>query len=109
MKKTVWEHECNSWYKANSVSGKVSALWPGSTLHYLEAIAEPRYDDWEITYKGNRFAWLGNGFSQTEVDKTADLSYYIRNQDDSPLLGRRKALQAMNRSGTDNRDAGSFF
>ncbi|KAG6877424.1 hypothetical protein C0993_007592 [Termitomyces sp. T159_Od127] len=109
MKKTVWEHDCNSWYKANSVSGKVSALWPGSTLHYLEAIADPRYDDWEITYKGNRFAWLGNGFSQTEVDETADLAYYIRERDDSPLLGRRKALQAMNRSGTGKRDAGSFF
>ncbi|KAG5725051.1 putative sterigmatocystin biosynthesis monooxygenase stcW [Termitomyces sp. T112] len=110
MKKTVWEHDCKSWYKANSVSGKVSALWPGSTLHYLEAIADPRYDDWEITYKGNRFAWLGNGYSQTEVDKTADLSYYIRNEDDSPLLGRRKALQVVNKSGTVfEREARSFL
>ncbi|KAG6878270.1 hypothetical protein C0992_008328 [Termitomyces sp. T32_za158] len=109
MKKTVWEHDCNSWYKANSVSGKVSALWPGSTLHYLEAIADPRYDDWEITYKGNRFAWLGNGYSQTEVDETADLAYYIRNQDESPLLGRRKALQAVSKSGTNERNIRSFF
>ncbi|KAG6850658.1 hypothetical protein H0H93_010386 [Arthromyces matolae] len=95
MKNTVWEHDCRSWYKANSVSGKVSALWPGSTLHYMEAIADPRYDDWEITYKGNRFAWLGNGLSQTEVDETADLSYYIRNHDDSPFLSRGKALQQL--------------
>jgi len=76
MKGTVWEHDCRSWYKAKSVSGKVSALWPGSTLHCLEAIADPRYEDWEITYQGNRFAWLGNGFSQTEMDMTADWSYY---------------------------------
>ncbi|KAG6908883.1 hypothetical protein DXG01_002861 [Tephrocybe rancida] len=100
MKGTVWEHDCRSWYKANSVSGKVSALWCGSTLHYMEAIGEPRYDDWDIKYQGNRFAWLGNGFSQTEVDDTADWAYYIRDHDDSPFLGRRKALQVMNKSGT---------
>ncbi|KAG6831614.1 hypothetical protein H0H87_004676 [Tephrocybe sp. NHM501043] len=104
MQGTVWEHNCRSWYKANSVSGKVTALWPGSTLHYMEAIAEPRYDDWEITYKGNRFAWLGNGFSQTEMDMTADWAYYVRDKDDSPYLGRRKALQAMNKSGTVTRE-----
>ena len=25
-------------------------------------------DDWEVKYNGNRFAWLGNGYSQTELD-----------------------------------------
>ncbi|KAG6840576.1 hypothetical protein C0991_005765 [Blastosporella zonata] len=109
MKGTVWEHDCRSWYKANSVTGKVTALWPGSTLHYMEAIAEPRYDDWEITYKGNRFAWLGDGFSQTELDETADLAYYVRNEDDSPYLGRRKALEVMNKSGTVTREANTRF
>ncbi|KAF8075136.1 hypothetical protein FPV67DRAFT_1559695 [Lyophyllum atratum] len=104
MKGTVWEHDCRSWYKSNSSSGKVSALWPGSTLHYLEAIADPRYEDWNIRYKGNRFAWLGNGFSQTELDATADWSYYVRDQDDSPFLGRKKALKAINTSGTIKRD-----
>jgi hypothetical protein len=64
---------------------------------------ETRYDDWDvsrtlilvypnvqlltspqITYRGNRFAWLGNGYSQTELDPTCDLGYYIRFEDDSP-------------------------
>ncbi|KAF9469451.1 FAD/NAD(P)-binding domain-containing protein [Collybia nuda] len=103
MKTTVWEHSCRSWYKSNSVTGKVTALWPGSTLHYLEAIAEPRYEDWVISYKGNRFSWLGNGFSQTESDPTADWSYYIRYHDDSPFTGRKKALQVLNKAGTIDR------
>ncbi|KAG6840956.1 hypothetical protein C0991_003016 [Blastosporella zonata] len=100
MKTTVWDHNCRSWYKTNSVSGKVTAVWAGSSLHYLEAISEPRYDDWEITYQGNRFAWLGNGFSQTEMDLTADWAYYLKTRDDSPFLGRRKALEVKNGSGT---------
>ncbi|KAG6811880.1 hypothetical protein H0H92_005406 [Tricholoma furcatifolium] len=107
MKDTVWEHDCRSWYKANSVSGKVSALWPGSTLHYMEAIGDPRYEDWEIKYKGNRFAWMGNGLSQTEVDGRADLSYYIRGSDDSVFLGRRKAMSVVNKSGTVDRGNGA--
>lgn len=49
MQKTVWRENCRSWYKSNSVSGRISALWPGSTLHYLEAMKEPRFDDWEVS------------------------------------------------------------
>ncbi len=56
MKSTVWESGCRSWYKSGSISGKVTALWPGSTLHYLESIADPRYEDWDFKYIGNRFA-----------------------------------------------------
>lgn len=32
-----------------------------------------RYEDYEITYKtGNRFAFMGNGYSQTEMDDNGD-------------------------------------
>ncbi|KAL2847074.1 hypothetical protein BJX68DRAFT_268374 [Aspergillus pseudodeflectus] len=99
MQGTVWSEECRSWYKSGPTSNKVSALWPGSTLHYLEAMATVRGDDWDIEYKGNRFSWLGNGLSQTEVDDTADLAYYIRNHDDGPILSSYKRLKLLNKSG----------
>ncbi|KAF9449468.1 FAD/NAD(P)-binding domain-containing protein [Macrolepiota fuliginosa MF-IS2] len=106
MKRTVWELECRSWYKSNSISGKVTALWTGSTLHYLEMMAEPRYEDWNFTYiGGNRFSYMGNGYSLTESDNTADWSYYLRDVDDSPFLGRAKHWRAVSRSGTVERDA----
>ena len=102
MKGTIWAHDCRSWYKNNSSSGKVTAVWPGSTMHYLQTLAEPRYEDWNFTYTGNRFAFLGNGFSQIEGDKTADLAYYIRNHDDSPFISRNKRtkLATFSSSGT---------
>jgi hypothetical protein len=59
-----------------------------------------RMEDWDVSYAGNRFSWLGNGFSQTELDSTADWAYYIRdNDDDGPLstAGRRKVIS---KSGT---------
>lgn len=95
MTKTVWSEPCRSWYKNRRPDGPVTALWPGSTLHYIEAMQQIRTEDWDITYNGSRYAWLGNGYSQTEVDYTADLSYYIREEDDSEPLsraGRRKLL-----------------
>ncbi|KAF5316160.1 hypothetical protein D9619_006293 [Psilocybe cf. subviscida] len=100
MEPTVWNDNCRSWYKNNSVTGKVTALWPGSTLHYLEALAEPRYEDWDFTYTGNRFAYLGNGFSQAESDRTADWAYYIRNEDDGQYLSRSKLIKILSKSGT---------
>ena len=38
MQHTVWTQACRSWYKAGSNSGRVVAVWPGSTLHYLDTI-----------------------------------------------------------------------
>ncbi|TFK71445.1 FAD/NAD(P)-binding domain-containing protein [Pluteus cervinus] len=97
MKKTVWVDDCNGWYHQN---GKVTAIWPGSTLHYLETLSAVRYDDWHFKYTGNRFTYLGNGTSQTENDPTADWAYYITEQDDSPYLGNKRARQVMNKSGS---------
>lgn len=61
---------------------------------------EVRYDDWDVKYNGNRFAWLGNGYSQTELDPTADWAFYIRERDDQEPLSRGRRLQLINKSGT---------
>ncbi|KAM0391278.1 hypothetical protein ACHAPZ_011488 [Fusarium culmorum] len=86
MKDSIWAEACRSWYKAGSASGKILALWPGSTLHYLEALREPRWEDWKFSYTPGRnmFAYLGNGHS-TEEAMGGDLSYYISNHDNSPI------------------------
>ncbi|KAI1423213.1 hypothetical protein F5Y12DRAFT_786187 [Xylaria sp. FL1777] len=99
MNRTVWTEPCQSWYK-NKNSGRITALWPGSTLHYVECMKNIRLDDFEVTYAGNRFAWLGNGYSQTELDQTADWSYYIREQDDSPPLSTSAQRKLLTKSGT---------
>ncbi|OAL38853.1 hypothetical protein AYO20_02059 [Fonsecaea nubica] len=95
MQETVWNSNCLSWYK-NPHTGKITALWPGSTLHYMETLANPRYDDYNVEYRGRRFAYLGMGFSQAELDPDVDVTYYIRNKDDDaplcrPLFSTRNA------------------
>lgn len=90
MEKTVWVQDCHSWYQSDSAPRTVTALWPGSTLHYMDTLSEPHYEDWDFKYSGNRFAYLGNGFSPIETDDIADKAYYIRNEDNGPYLGRAK-------------------
>jgi hypothetical protein len=98
MKSLVWTDDCRS--SNNKYHKRVPTTWPGSTLHYLEAIREPRFEDWEFEYAGNRFAWLGTGLSQVEWDATADLGYYIRDADDSAPASRRARNLAIGKSGS---------
>jgi hypothetical protein len=101
MEKLVWTDDCRNSHKNGTLHGRVPTTWPGSTLHYLEAIREPRWDDWEIKYTGNRFSWLGSGISQTEWDPTADLGYYIKRDDeDGAWLSRWRRNGVISRSGT---------
>jgi hypothetical protein len=44
--------------------------------------------------------YLGNGYSQTELDQTADWAYYIREQDDGEWLSRSKRRKDLTKSGT---------
>ncbi|CAI7571914.1 unnamed protein product [Penicillium pancosmium] len=89
MKQTVWDQECRSWYKGNTADGKIVALWPGSTIHYVEALKNVRYDDFKVRYFGNRFDYLGNGMTKIEMTPDADLAQYVRNEDDAPIIGSK--------------------
>ncbi|KIX08875.1 uncharacterized protein Z518_03532 [Rhinocladiella mackenziei CBS 650.93] len=53
MKRLTWSAACNSWFKNGKKHGPVTAIWPGSRLHYFEAMDRPRYEDYNITYRSN--------------------------------------------------------
>lgn len=115
MKQTVWHQDCRSWYKGNTADGKILALWPGSTIHYVETMKTVRYDDFKIRYFGNRFDYLGNGMTKIEMTPDADLAQYVRNEDDAPIIGSKftyvKASPEQQTSGdvitADSRENGS--
>ncbi|KAJ9612026.1 hypothetical protein H2200_003621 [Cladophialophora chaetospira] len=86
VKHTVWVEECRSWYK-NNETGRVNAVWPGSSLHYVEAIRVPRYEDFDIEYLGpakkNMWAFLGMGAVKALVNKE-DVSPYLNAESIDP-------------------------
>ena len=78
FKGTVYSEECSSWYKTGGKNGRVTALWPGSSLHAIEALKKPRWEDFEFTYvDGNGFGWFGDGWSERDR-KNLDKAYYLK-------------------------------
>lgn len=91
FKGTVFSEECRSWYKHGG-TGKVVGLWPGSTLHCIEAMRSPRWEDFEYIYldellgdageqktglsKANQMKWLGNGWCDNQLQER-DLAWYL--------------------------------
>ncbi|KAF5694470.1 sterigmatocystin biosynthesis monooxygenase stcW [Fusarium denticulatum] len=75
FKGTVWEENCNAWYK-NRKTGRVDAIWPGSALHFRDAIEDPRWEDMEIKYH----SYLGYGFAPMDLSTSpdADRSPYLK-------------------------------
>ena len=100
MRRSVWMHGCRSSFKQHT-SSKLPQIWPGSTLHCREALRDVRADDWDIVYSksGNRFSWLGNGISQTEMDPVSDLAWYVTDRDTSSLGSRGARRRIETRSG----------
>ena len=87
---TVYSEECRSWYKKNGQGisgGIVTGLWPGSTLHCIEALRSPRWEDFAYEYveeengaEVNLMGWLGNGWGVKQLVDQPDveaLSFYI--------------------------------
>ena len=111
FEKTVFQDECRSWYKTEieeEENGEkvrknvISGLWPGSTLHCIEALRSPRWEDYDYEYlpepdedgsheidglsvlekrknRGNAMSWLGNGWSQNQLEQK-HMAWYLEPQ-----------------------------
>ncbi|KAE8156693.1 hypothetical protein BDV40DRAFT_309371 [Aspergillus tamarii] len=75
FERTVYSAECASWYKSATPGatlderkrGRVTALWPGSSLHAVKALKRVRWEDFETRpWDGNEFGWFGNGWTVGE-------------------------------------------
>ncbi|KAE8343375.1 hypothetical protein BDV24DRAFT_31997 [Aspergillus arachidicola] len=86
VKHTVWKDNCRSWYK-NNETGRVNAIWPGSSLHYQQVIDQPRYEDFDIrSFHENPWACLGMGWTiqDRKGPKETDVSPHLDLQEIDP-------------------------
>jgi len=104
FKRTVFSAECGSWYKSappNATEeerkhGRVTALWPGSSIHAVHTFKKVRFEDYDMTtLDGNEFGWIGDGWAAAErANDPEGLSWYINKtafiHED---LAKAKALQ----------------
>lgn len=73
----MWAAGCRSWFNQGNPDAKLTAQYPGSLMHWRAMLEEPRYEDYDVTYRSrNRFKFMGNGFIRKEAEG-GDLSYYL--------------------------------
>ncbi|KAJ9646739.1 hypothetical protein H2204_000431 [Knufia peltigerae] len=84
-KNLVWTGGCRSWYKRGTQDGKVTALFAGSAVVFNAMMKEIRAEHYDIVYNSrNPFRFLGNGFTEWEMQEDADLSWYVEVADPVP-------------------------
>jgi len=68
-KEVVWGQGCRTWYKDNE-TGRLRAVYAGSSRHYRSMISLVRWEDMDLEYMNehNKFAFMGIGrhMCQTE-------------------------------------------
>ncbi|KAL4783776.1 FAD/NAD(P)-binding domain-containing protein [Aspergillus varians] len=78
MKRLAWSSSCRSWFKNGKEMGPVTAVYPGSRLHFFEMLKNVRWEDFDLTYKTeNRYQFMGNGFTQLECSTEGDPVWYF--------------------------------
>lgn len=96
LKRTCWSDPCTSWFKQGTKDGPV-VMWPASRMVFFDLMETPNWEDYDIEYwSGNRWGWLGNGFSTIEFDGKSDITYYL----DGPLEDRGTRTEQVHRNGT---------
>ena len=59
--------------------------YTGSSLHALNAMANPRWEDYEYEYvNDNPVGWLGDGWTENEKNKTISVDYLDDDKLDYP-------------------------
>ncbi|KKK14524.1 hypothetical protein P175DRAFT_0534625 [Aspergillus ochraceoroseus IBT 24754] len=83
--RTVFSLKCRSWYKGGTEAGRVTALWPGSSLHSMKVLSYPRWEDYSYEYvNDNPNGWLGDGWTEDERNKIIHVDYLDDEQVDFP-------------------------
>jgi hydroxyversicolorone monooxygenase len=77
LREAVWSDTCRSWYKRNE-TGEIYSVYPGSSLHYIELVTRPRWEDFVIEYGDaeNMWSFMGRGFALAQLSG-GDLSPYL--------------------------------
>ncbi|KAJ5632755.1 hypothetical protein N7490_009094 [Penicillium lividum] len=52
----VYASKCRSWYKGGSEQGRVTGVWPGSSIHSMKVFSDPRWEDFDSLN-----VWLDSG------------------------------------------------
>ncbi|KAJ7043072.1 FAD/NAD-P-binding domain-containing protein [Mycena alexandri] len=98
VQRTAWVGNCSSWFKPKEGPNVSPMLFPGNRVLFMELLTNLRWEDWnyEYGYAGNRFGYLGTGFTQREKDGRDTTFYYgfLDGKDEQPDYSDIRPLYA---------------
>ncbi|KAJ7243363.1 FAD/NAD-P-binding domain-containing protein [Mycena haematopus] len=98
VKRTAWVGNCSSWFRRGPDVAPM--LFPGNRVLFIELLNNIRWEDWEYEYgyAGNRFGYLGSGFTEREKDGRDTTFYYgfLDGKDEQPDYSDIRPLYAWN-------------
>ena len=50
MPRTAWAGDCRSWFKRGKRHGPITAIHPGSRVHWFHALERPKFEDFEYEF-----------------------------------------------------------
>jgi hypothetical protein len=89
--RTVYGEKCRTVYRNGKTEGPSTALWPGSVLHLIRTLQEPRWQDYDYKYLNaeSMFGYLGDGWTEAEKNG-GDVAYYLDEVDYPPIPSESK-------------------
>ena len=89
--RTVYGEKCRTVYRNGKTEGPSTALWPGSVLHLIRTLHEPRWQDYDYEYLNTEsmFGYLGDGWTEAEKNG-GDVAYYLDQVDYPPIPSESK-------------------
>ncbi|KAJ7184364.1 FAD/NAD-P-binding domain-containing protein [Mycena filopes] len=98
VQRTAWVGNCSSWFKPRDGPNVSPMLFPGNRVLFMELLTNLRWEDWdyEYGYAGNRFGYLGTGFTRRETDGRDTTFYYgfLDDKDEQPDYSDIRPLYA---------------
>ena len=90
-KRTVYGEKCRTVYRNGKTDGPSTALWPGSVLHLIRTLQEPRWEHYVYEYLNAEcmFGYLGDGWTESEKNG-GDVAYYLNEVDIPPIPSEKK-------------------
>lgn len=76
----MFSEPVRTWYKDGREDGPVIGIWPGSNLHHLRVLRNPRWEDFsyeQLDKTKNRFYWFGNGMTLGEKALVDDRKFSL--------------------------------
>ena len=104
---TVYSESCKTWMRAaKNYPDRITAIYPGSYLHFRNVLSHPRWEDYdyEMDDVDDLFYFMGNGLTSDDVSMQGNFAPYMDLEAEFPELKEFWADEKLKANGVDGKN-----